>query len=72
MKPGGVIVWVVADAVVDGSETGTSFRQALTFLDLGYLLHDTMIYEKNTCSFPASRKSNDLESNVHIYYIPFP
>jgi len=43
---GGVIVWVVGDQVKDGSETGTSFRQALGFLDKEFLLHDTMIYEK--------------------------
>lgn len=46
MKPGGVIVWVVGDATVNGSETGTSFRQALTFMDGGFNLHDTMIYRK--------------------------
>ena len=33
LKDGGVIVWVVADATIDGSETGTSFRQALYFKD---------------------------------------
>lgn len=45
-KPGGVVVWVVADATVNGSETGTSFRQALYFRDVcGFRLHDTMIYE---------------------------
>jgi DNA modification methylase len=47
-KPGGVVVWVVADATVDGSETGTSFRQALGFMALGFRLHDTMIYEKES------------------------
>ena len=47
LKPGGVIVWVVGDAVVDGSETGTSFRQALYFKDeCGLRIHDTMIYQK--------------------------
>lgn len=45
-KPGGVVVWVVNDATVKGSETGTSFRQALAFMDAGFNLHDTMIYEK--------------------------
>ena len=45
-KPGGVVVWVVGDATVDGSETGTSFRQALFFKDCGFNLHDTMIYRK--------------------------
>ena len=46
IKPGGVVVWVVSDATVDGSETGTSFRQALRFMDIGFRLHDTMIWEK--------------------------
>src|SRR6185503_2416541 len=46
-KPGGVVVWIVGDATVDGSETGTSFRQALYFKDAcGFNLHDTMIYYK--------------------------
>lgn len=46
-KPGGVVVWVVGDATVRGSETGTSFRQALYFMECGFSLHDTMIYAKN-------------------------
>ena len=46
LKPGGVIVWVVADATKDGSETGTSMEQALHFKRLGLNLHDTMIYKK--------------------------
>ena len=46
LKPGGVIVWVVADATKDGSETGSSMEQALHFKRLGLNLHDTMIYQK--------------------------
>jgi site-specific DNA-methyltransferase (adenine-specific) len=46
LKPGGVIVWVVNDATVKGSETGSSFRQALYFKSIGLNLHDTMIYMK--------------------------
>ena len=45
-KQGGVVVWVVADATVNGSETGTSFKQALYFKECGFNLHDTMVYEK--------------------------
>ena len=46
-KPGGVVVWVVGDGTVDGSETGTSFRHALYFKDVaGFRLHDTMIWRK--------------------------
>lgn len=47
-KQGGVVVWVVSDATIKGSETGTSFRQALYFKDIGFNLHDTMIYLKNS------------------------
>ncbi len=45
-KKGGVVVWVVGDATIKGSETGTSFRQALFFKEIGFNLHDTMIYHK--------------------------
>src|SRR5829696_3715779 len=44
-KDGGVVVWVVGDASINGSETGTSFRQALHAMDCGFRLHDTMIYQ---------------------------
>ena len=57
-KESGVVVWVVGDATTRGSESGSSFRQALYFKDLGFNLHDTMIYEKNSPSYPASSKSN--------------
>ena len=45
-KQGGVVVWIVGDATVKGSETGTSFKQALYFMECGFNLHDTMIWEK--------------------------
>ena len=46
VKDGGVVVWVVGDATIDGDETGTSFRQALYFKEIGFKLFDTMIYQK--------------------------
>ncbi len=55
-KPGGVVVWVVGDATVNGSETGTSFRQALYFKEIGFNLHDTMIYQKDACPFPETNR----------------
>lgn len=45
-KQGGVVVWVVGDATINGSETGTAFKQALFFKQLGFNLHDTMIWQK--------------------------
>ena len=46
VKKGGVVVWVVGDQTVKGSESGTSFKQALYFKSIGFNLHDTMIYRK--------------------------
>ena len=43
---GGVVVWIVGDATIKGSETGTSFKQSLYFKEIGFNLHDTMIWEK--------------------------
>lgn len=57
IKPGGVVVWVVADATVDGSETGTSFRQALHFMEIGFRLHDTMIWNKGGFSDVGSTQT---------------
>jgi DNA modification methylase len=47
-KQGGVLVWIVGDATIKGSETGTSLKQALYFKDIGFNLHDTMIWEKHS------------------------
>lgn len=55
-KDGGVVVWVVGDATIKGSETGTSFRQALYFMECGFNLHDTMIYQKNGTGACGSNK----------------
>lgn len=61
-KDGGVVVWVVGDSVIGGSESGTSFRQALFFKSLGFNLHDTMIYLKSGSSCPdATRYFQDFE-----------
>lgn len=46
IKQGGILVWVVGDATIKGSETGTSFKQALYFKEVGFNLHDTMIFLK--------------------------
>jgi site-specific DNA-methyltransferase (adenine-specific) len=51
--PGGVVVWIVNDQVIDGSESCSSFRQALAFRDCGWRLHDTMIYQRIS-PFPDS------------------
>jgi site-specific DNA-methyltransferase (adenine-specific) len=55
-KWGSVIVWIVGDEGIKGSESGTAFKQALYFISLGLNLHDTMIYEKNGPSYPSQDK----------------
>ena len=60
-KEGGVVVWVVGDATIKGSETGTSFRQALYAKDCGFNLHDTMIYQKSTPPLTHNRYEQNFE-----------
>ena len=55
-KQGGVVVWIVNDQTVDGSESGTSFRQALWAKECGFNLHDTMIWEKDGFQFPDTNR----------------
>ena len=54
---GGVVVWVVGDATVKGSETGSSFKQALYAMECGFRLHDTMIYLKPNFSAVGALKT---------------
>ncbi len=65
-KNGGVVVWVVGDATIKGSETGTSFRQALHFKEIGFNLHDTMIYLKNNFANPASNRYHQVFEYIFI------
>lgn len=69
VKPGGVVVWVVADGIVGGGETGTSFRQALAFQGAGFLIHDTMFFEKQGCTFPARRDGNRYSQTVEYMFV---
>jgi DNA modification methylase len=60
-KQGGVVVWVVGDATVNGSESGTSFRQALYFMECGFRLHDTMIYQTGKPPLTHNRYEQEFE-----------
>lgn len=61
---GGVIVWIVNDMTVNGSETGTSFRQALYFKEIGFCLHDTMIWNKIS---PFQHKNRYIPSFEYMF-----
>jgi len=69
VKLGGVVVWVVGDATKDGSESGTSFRQALFFKQIGFNLHDTMIFEKNSSTYPANSRSNRYSQIFEFMFV---
>jgi site-specific DNA-methyltransferase (adenine-specific) len=66
-KRGGVVVWVVNDQTVDGSESGTSFKQALFAKECGFNLHDTMIWEKDSCAFPEQVRYYPLFEYMFIF-----
>ena len=65
-KQGGVVVWVVGDATIKGSESGTSFRQALYFKNIGFNLHDTMIYKKKN---PIPQNHNRYEQCFEYMFV---
>lgn len=71
-KQGGVVVWVVGDATIDGSETGTSFRQALFFKECGFNLHDTMIYQKTNPQNPSKNRYHQLFEYMFVFSIGTP
>jgi DNA modification methylase len=67
IKEGGVIVWIVKDATIKGSETGTSFKQALHAIDCGLRLHDTMIWDKG--SFQAGDLSVRYGQSIEYMFV---
>lgn len=64
---GGVVVWVIGDSTVKGSETGTSFRQALYFMELGFNLHDTMIWNKGSFAFPSKGRYHQVFEYMFVF-----
>jgi DNA modification methylase len=60
-KQGGILVWIVNDKTDKGSESGTSFKQALCFKELGFNLHDTMIFKRNTIPLTHNRYEQNFE-----------
>lgn len=65
-KSGGIVVWVVGDRTTKGSETGSSFKQALFFKEIGFNLHDTMIYEKQN---PTPMKANRYQQSFEYMFV---
>lgn len=65
-KPGGVVVWIVGDATLDGEESLTSFKQALYFKEIGFKVYDTMIYAKKSWQFPHKNRYHNVFEYMFI------
>jgi DNA modification methylase len=61
------VVWVVNDETVKGSRTGTSARQQLYFQDLGFWLHDHMIYRKGSPAYPSQNRYYSVWENMFVF-----
>jgi site-specific DNA-methyltransferase (adenine-specific) len=66
-KQGGVVVWIVGDATINGSETGTSFKQALYFMECGFNLHDTMIWSKPSFTAVGALKTRYAQTFEYMF-----
>jgi len=68
-KEGGVVVWLVGDATIKGSETGTSFKQALFFMECGFKLHDTMIWNKGAFTAVGALKTRYAQVFEYMFVL---
>lgn len=66
-KDGGVVVWIVGDQTINGSESGESFRQSLYFKSVGFNLHDTMIYEKGGLGYPTTNRYYPIFEYMFVF-----
>ena len=66
-KWGGVIVWVTNDATIKGSESCSSFIHALTFKSIGFNLHDTMIWYKDSFSLPDTTRYGQCFEYMFVF-----
>lgn len=66
-KPGGVVVWVIGDKIVRGNKTLTSFKHALVFQEVGFNVHDTMIYKKKNTPFMRSNAYTNCFEYMFVF-----
>lgn len=67
LKIGGCAVWIISDATIKGSESGSSFEQALYFKSIGFNIHDTMIWQKDTLLFPDKTRYGNCFEYMFIF-----
>lgn len=66
-KHGGIVVWVVGSQVKNGCESVAPFKQAIAFTDIGWRLHDTMIYQKNNFYFPNPNRYYQVFEYMFVF-----
>jgi site-specific DNA-methyltransferase (adenine-specific) len=66
-KENGVVVWIVADATINGSETLSSFKQAIYAKEIGFNVHDTMIWEKPHFANPSQNRCHQIFEYMFIF-----
>ena len=66
-KEGGVVVWVVADKIKNGNKSLTSFKQAILFQEVGFNVHDVMIYRKKNTPFMRSNAYTNCYEFMFIF-----
>jgi DNA modification methylase len=67
MKEGGVVVWVVGDKIKNGNKSLTSFKQALYFQQIGFNVHDVMIYQKKNTPFMRSNAYTNCYEFMFVF-----
>lgn len=66
-KKGGVVVWVVGDKIKNGNKSLTSFRQSLFFQEIGFNVHDVMIYRKKNTPFMRSNAYTNCYEFMFVF-----
>lgn len=67
MKDSGIVVWVVGDKIVNGDKSLTSFKQCLYFQEVGFKVHDVMIYKKKNTPFMRSNAYTNCFEFMFIF-----
>lgn len=66
-KNGGIVVWVVGDKIKNGDRTLTSFKQAILFQNIGFNVHDVMIYKKKNTPFMRSNAYTNCYEFMFVF-----
>ena len=67
VKEGGIVIWVVADRTIKGNRTLTSFKHALCFQEVGFNVHDVMIYKKKNTPFMRSNAYTNCFEYMFVF-----